>query len=120
MGIKRGKNKMKNIKRLIIICIVCLFTLPVFALERTFSFSAKIGNTNRELGTEAVIFEMYTSTDPDATVVWQEEQEITFVDGFFDTKLGKVVPLDLEMFNEQEVYVKIKIQGFLKKHQWIS
>lgn len=96
------------------------FTNPVYAaigINRQINFQGKLVNnplsTNVSNTSYTVVFTLYD--DPDAgqgTVLWQETQSVTTVDGIFRVALGSVTPFPANFnFNWDGLYLGIKVNA---------
>jgi hypothetical protein len=56
-----------------------------------------------------VVFTIYDGADAAASVIWSEELDLAFEDGYFSARLGATTPLDTKVFDGSVRYLGIRV-----------
>lgn len=96
------------------LCFVLLiFALSLFAeVPQLINYQGKILDDNGlpVNGVLNISFKIY-DTEINGTVLWNETQNVTMIEGVFNVLLGSVEPFSNNLFNDAERYLAIQIEG---------
>lgn len=59
-------------------------------------------------GTRSILFSLY-NTETGGTALWSETQDVSITDGLFSTLLGSVTPIPYSIFNNNSIYLELKV-----------
>jgi len=101
-------------KTRIILCVVLLvFALSLLAeVPQLINYQGKILDDNGLPinGVLNISFKIY-DTEVNGTVLWNETQNVTVIEGVFNVLLGSVETFSNTLFNDAERYLAIQIEG---------